>query len=493
VVSCGLILQRKVRSVRPNSKRAFWTQTLGYVAAAAGCLLTARTASAEVTIVKTENNWEVYLAGRVGAFFSYAFGDAYPPAPMTGNIISGGGVDEKQFDTIPKQYDAMGTGDKTQQGTLSKMRVRSGMIPNVLTIGTRKKFGADTTFKVQASIWAQIEPDYFDDPANQKLPRTSGPDFGVSADFREGYMQIESSWGAVQAGRFLSLFSRGSYESDLMYGHAYGAGFPGIKTPPAAGGNQIAGGLTRQGPTSGMAGFGVLGGTWAGGVAYTTPSFSGLRISGGLFEPVQLLGSAYDGTRNPRPEGEISYDLNSTGFKMHLYGEAAFQKVYDNKDSKNASMSGVAAGGRVEVGPIRLGLGGFRGKGLGLYYPFDASATSVSQAPGPPVTDAMGMTMPGPTKNELRTFQGYSALAQLALGEIDINVGAGQTQVARTDDDKANIDSLIKSQTGISAGVVYHAAENLHFDVDFMNAACSWYGGQSQKVNFINTGAMVTF
>jgi Gram-negative porin len=491
-VSCGLILQRKVRSVRPNSKRAFWTQTFGGAAVAAGCLLTARTASAEVTIVKTENNWEVYLAGRVGAFFSYAFGEAYPLAPTTGALISGGGVDEKGADTIPKT-DNTGMVDPAQRGTLSKMRIRSGMIPNVLTIGTRKKFGEDTTFKVQASIWAQIEPDYFDDPANQKLPRTSGPDFGVSADFREGYLQIESSWGGVQAGRFLSLFSRGSYESDLTYGHAYGVGFPGIKTPPAAGGSQIAGGLTRQGPTSGMAGFGVLGGTYAGGVAYTTPSLSGLKIAAGLFEPVQLIGSAYDGTRNPRPEGEISYDLSVTGFKMHLYGDGAFQKVYNNKDTKNASMFGVAAGGRFEVGPVRVGLGGFRGKGLGLYYPFDASATSVSQAPGPPVTDAMGVTMPGPTKNELRTFQGYSALVQVALGEIDINVGAGQTVVARTDDDKVNIDSLIKSQTGISAGVVYHATENLHLDLDFMNAAFSWYGGQSQKVNFINTGAILTF
>jgi hypothetical protein len=104
------------------------------------------------------------------------------------------------------------------------------------------------------------------------------------------------------------------------------------------------------------------------------------------------------------------------------------------------------------------------------------------------------MMVPGKTKNEPRTFRGYSAIAQLALGEIDLSVGAGQTQVLRTDDDKNySPDSLIKTQTGISAGVVYHATENVHIDLDFMNAGFSWYGQQSQKVNFINTGAVMTF
>jgi hypothetical protein len=483
-----------VRSVRPNSKKAFWTQTLGYVAAAAGCLLTARTASAEVTIVKLENNWEVYLAGRVGGFFSYAFGDAYPVIPTNGsNIVSGGGVDEKNFDVIPK-LDAMGQPDKTQQGTLSKMRVRSGLIPNVLTLGTRKKWGADTTFKAQVTVWGQIEPDYFDDPALAKLPRTSGSDFGVAADFREGYLMIEGPWGGVQGGRFMSLFTRGNFETDLMYGHGYGVGFPGVHTPPAAGGTEVAGGLTRPGPTSGMAGFGMLGPTWAGGIAYSTPNLSGLKITAGLFEPVLLLGTAYDSTRIPRPEGEITYDLVSSGFKMHLYGDGAWQKLYNNKALQTANMLGAGYGGRFEVGPFRLGVGGFMGQGTGLYYPFDASPTSVSQAPGPMVLDPMSMMMvPGKTKNDLRTFRGYHAMAMLALGEVDLMLGAGQTQVLRTDDDKNDPDSIIKTQTGISAGVVYHLSENVHFDVDFMNTSFAWYGDQKQKVNFLNTGAVLTF
>ena len=52
---------------------------------------------------------------------------------------------------------------------------------------------------------------------------------------------------------------------------------------------------------------------------------------------------------------------------------------------------------------------------------------------------------------------------------------------------------MIKTQTGISAGVVYHMSEKLHFDVDFINTSFVWYGGEKQRVNFVNTGVMMTF
>jgi hypothetical protein len=52
---------------------------------------------------------------------------------------------------------------------------------------------------------------------------------------------------------------------------------------------------------------------------------------------------------------------------------------------------------------------------------------------------------------------------------------------------------VLKTQTGISAGVVYHMNESLHFDVDFINTAFAWYGGEKQKVNFVNAGVTLTF
>jgi len=56
-----------------------------------------------------------------------------------------------------------------------------------------------------------------------------------------------------------------------------------------------------------------------------------------------------------------------------------------------------------------------------------------------------------------------------------------------------NMESIIKSQTGISAGIVYHVSENLHLDVDYLNAAFKWYAGDSQTVNYINSGVTMTW
>src|SRR5258706_9445074 len=149
--------ERKVRSVRANSNRPYGRRTVACATVLLGAL-SARAASAEVTVVKGDS-WEVYAAGRVGVFFTYGFGDAYPvPLAPMGKLVPGGGVDNgrSQRDLIPK-LGANGEPDPTQQGTLSMMRVRSGCIPNVLSLGMRKHLGREHTLKGQVSIWGTIE------------------------------------------------------------------------------------------------------------------------------------------------------------------------------------------------------------------------------------------------------------------------------------------------------------------------------------------------
>ena len=51
----------------------------------------------------------------------------------------------------------------------------------------------------------------------------------------------------------------------------------------------------------------------------------------------------------------------------------------------------------------------------------------------------------------------------------------------------------VKSQTGISAGVVYHVNESLHLDVDYLRAQFAWYGGAKENVNYLNAGVTLTW
>jgi len=406
-------------------------------------------ANAEVSLVKTDDV-EIFTSGRVGAFFSFGVGDAYPlPLNAAGgeSIRPGGGLDPGN-DTIPRK-DAQGKDDSMQQGTFRSMRLRSGFVPNVLGMGMRTHLTPSTELTAYISIWTTLEA---------KGQRKTLP---IDPDAREGYAQLKGPWGTLLAGRALDLFSRGATENDFLYGHGYALGFPGN--------------ISSAGPTAGLIGFGVLAAFFSPGIVYSTPPLAGLQLNVGVYDPVPAPGN-YESTRDARPEAELTYDLQTPSVKLHLFGNGAAQRLYNPSVTEGASTYGVGYGGRFEAGPFHLGVAGHYGKGLGLSYALEVSPTTFSQ------------------KNDLRFFDGYSAFAQYSLPTVDFNLGAGISRVFLLDSDKVATDSsLIKTQVGMAAVVVYHASKHLHFSLDYFRGQFKWYMGEKQNVNFISTGMTVTW
>lgn len=410
-------------------------------------LLPSRRAAAEVTLVRSDP-WEVYTSGRVNVFWGYAIGDARP-----GGNLQGGGVDSS-LDRIPDTDPVTGQPDPNSQGTIRKMRVHSGFVPNVLTLGARRKLGETSTLKAQLSLWGTLET-----VGQRKFAN-------VQADFREGYLEAAGNWGSFTAGRFPSLFSRGITDTDFLYGHGYGVGFWGSK------------GTYSPGPSSGLIGFGVLANSFSPGLMYTTPRLVGLSAAIAVFDPVNLAGS-WEVSRTARPEAELMYDVGSPSsfFKLHVYLNGAYQKVYSGPNDE--TVRGFAGGFRTELGHFHLGAGGHYGKGLGLYYALEGSEA-----------DTPGSGKP------FRLADGYSVFAQYALGRFDLNAAFGQSRIHLEPDDllPENADQHpIKTQTGVSLGVVYHVNESFHLDVDYLRGMFRWYGGASQDVNYINTGVTLTW
>jgi hypothetical protein len=487
--------------VNRNHKPKSWLQATVGVAALGACLLASRQADAEVTVAKGET-WDAYVSGRVGAFASYAFGQGRPVPKIPGSKIEpGGGVDndDRGNDTIYADYDDMNqpvldaNGYPLKPTKFDKMRVRSGYYPNILTIGAHKAFGPQLKLTAQVSIWGTIEPIF----AKGLLPpnpnrSNGGRDNSVEGDFHEGYLRLEGNWGELNGGRFLSLFGRGLTEIDALYGHGYGVGFPMVSRSYIA---PITGDLRYQGPTGGMTGFGVLSATQAAGLTYTTPNLSGLKLSAGMFDPATYITAGWGRTSLPRVEAELAYDLHRDGLLVHVFGSGGFQPLLTPKDS--TSIWGAMAGGRLEVGPVHIGVGGFMGKAPGINYAFDDNpALSSSTATKSVTTTDMGVTTTSMVKTyELRNTRGFVGMLQVRLGPVDIGGGYGQTVVLQVAPDKANAAtvSTLKSQTGITAAVVYHVNESLHLDLDFINGAYKWYNGESEKLNLINGGVTVTF
>jgi hypothetical protein len=435
------------------------------------CVLLVPAAARGEKILAKDGDWVIYTDGRVGAFASYAHGqgrpvDTYNPDGTLYRDVKAGGYDPAATERAPVVGGAPG---QLTQGTIDDMRIRSGFIANTLGVGVRGPLNYSTvTGYIQ--IWALAETD----GRTKNRPNI--------VDVRQAYLKTEGSWGSVLVGRARALFSRGATDIDVLYAHRYGLGSPGS--------------IDLNGPTAGHIGFGVLGSGFAPGFVYATPPLHGLQLTIGAYDPIQIPAGAWTRTKWARPESELTYEraLGQVG-KFVLFANGAYQKLYhDGKpDSDSATAAGFGYGGRLEVGPARLGVAGHYGQGLGLTYALESSEAN---------TDP---------ENRIRTFDGYYVQTQVVLGQWDLSTGWGISRVFLNAADRVTVanpgadplttdptmrhipHSVIKYQMGNSAGVVYHLKPWFHIDLDFFRAHFAWYEGETQTVYFANTGVTLTW
>jgi predicted porin len=423
-----------------------------FTVALAATVAISQPAFADVPIVKIDN-WELFTNGRINAFFSYGWGDSNPVPLVAGENITPGGGLNTSYDNIP----VIGPSGMALpvQGTFKSMRMRSGFVPNVLGFGLKRALDESTTLKIYASFWGTIETE---------SQRKTAPNY---AAFQEGYLKVEAPWGTATAGRQLSLFSRGATETEFMYGHGYALGYPGN--------------IDTFGPTAGLIGFGVLAAFFSPGVVYATPKMAGLQMNVGLFDPTPFPGG-WEGTRYARPEAELTYDFQRGGFKVHLFGNGAYQPVYKPGSDRVETVYGTGYGGRFEMGPVHLGASAHYGRGLGLAYAIQPGPITIGPSPD----------------NDLRKFDGYSVLGQFVAGQFDFNLGWGMSRAYQLQSDRdsrltASPISLLKNQQAIAAVVVYHATDNIHLSIDYLHGQAKWFLGEEQKFDFVNTGAVATW
>jgi hypothetical protein len=404
-------------------------------------------AAADVSLARLDG-WEVYTNGRVNVFLTYGRGDSNPVAGPGEFIPLGGGLNT-EYDNIPRRGpDGMIV---PGQGTFISTRVRSGFVPSVVALGLRGPLADGLTLTTYVSFWGTIETE---------SQRKTSPNVPT---FQEGYVKLEAPWGTVVAGRSLALFSRGAVETDFLYGHGYGVGFPGN--------------INDRGPTAGLIGFGVLAAFFSPGIMYATPKLAGLQLSVGAYDPTPIPGN-WEQTRYPRPEAELTFDGTLGPVLVHLFANGAYQSLYNPGSISSETMAGAGYGARLEVGPVHLGASGHYGKGLGLAYALQGGAVSVGPSPA----------------NQLRTFDGYSVLGQVVLGRFDVNLGWGmsRTYQLQTDLDSGSI-SILKRQLAYSAVLVCHATTHLHLAADYLHGDAAWFLGEAQTFDFFTVGATATW
>lgn len=446
-----------------------------------------------------KDGWTVFTNGRVQAFLNYNQGDGYPePAVIDGNnknvTLRGGGIPpDDSFHEFPDVAPGATRTPAQSVGKIQELRLRTGFVGNVLGFGIRKKINDNTEVQAYTAVTT-----YIDSTTRRKYE-------AVKPDWRESFLQITGPWGTVTAGRFLTLYSRGATEITYLYGFRYGLGWPGSVSN-----------LGGSGTGAGHVGFGVLGNGFGGGIAYATPSLGGAQINVALFDANNLPGSGrWERLKWPRAETEITFDKKlGQGSQFKLFANGAWQKIYNKENTQDGTIIGAGYGGRIEVGPVHLGLAGHVGKGVGLDFALQPSVAIFDNRP-----EATTFTP--------RTFMGYYAQAMVsATKSLDISAGFGATTVSQNADDKVDlkdddmdkatpaaadsadkttpVDSVgyvtIKQQTGISGGATIHVTENIHIAFEYFRAMFQWYrptptlaGTTNPKQNFHVINAGITY
>lgn len=428
-----------------------------------------RTASAETTLID-KDGWRFSFDGRVAAFLSVGQGDDFPrPSadPLTPGVapthtVMGGDKVYGAPDVGWKSSEAADTSNK-----YLAMRVRSGMIGNVLGFGLSRNL-TDTTFvKGYVSIWSTVETEGRDKFAP------------VVPEAREGYFNVTGPWGSATVGRTFGWFGRMSTEIDYKYGHPYGVGLPCTD---------------EVGPACGHIGTGVAFPGYSAGFAYSTPVLGGLQVHAGLYDPIVL---APEWQRAPlvRPEGAVTFQTKLGGAGLLKVGvEGLFQPLArvdttadpvtgaEVKTNQKTSVWGASGGARLEIGPVRLGVSAFRGRGIGIGNVLQKSTVSVSS-----------------TSREVRTFTGVYGQGALVFGKLQVGAGAGVASADQLTSDRLNpAVSVIHQQIGVSASLYYHATESVVLGLDYFRFMARWYGapradysllpGEKQDLNFVNAG-----
>jgi hypothetical protein len=399
--------------------------------------------------------WKVGLEGRVNTFFSYGWGNQSPVTTPEGPpFVEGSGVplNDNQTDV---------------NGNFHTPRIRNGFVANLFALNVSRNLTDTTTMLAHFALWADIETNL----SVYIQPQTY---------MQESYLRLEGPWGQLTAGRQLALFSRGEVEIDFLYAHGNGLGWPCNFNFIYA--------------TCGQIGFGVMFPFFRPGFMYQTPSLGGLTFAAGAYDPVILAGK-WERVIMPTLQAELAFTtkFGSTGM-FKVFANGLIQKLGAKRDfmniaNKTVTQWGGAAGMRFELGPLRMGLAGHYGRGLGFYYAQENSAAAAYNA-----TDLMN---PDDARRDgdLRLFRGFYGQLAGVFGPVMLAAGAGVSQLVPLSwETGVALPPLPKQNLGINGVFNYRIADNLVFDIDYFQAQFTWYATVfKQTVHTVNTGLTMTF
>jgi hypothetical protein len=422
----------------------------------AGILLAAAAAPSARAIDVTADKWTLSFDGNVNANYIYS-------SCLDHNDVAGG---------------LACVSDTTSD---SSSAVSNGLLPAALTVsGATTQNGIDLGFTF--GLYPGISTN---DGGSPNLQDIASTDLGHTAlgtaglDVRQVFLTAgNSSWGTIMAGRNIGLFGADAILNDMTL---LGVG--------AGNGNYAAPANTSLGSI----GLGYIYTDWLSQIDYTTPSFSGAKVTVGIFDPLNTLGQVPANHSTPGFQGKIAY----TAGPLYLSASGLYQqqRVLCANLAAGACAAGSGAGSYVSYGSSAFDLGGKYDIGplevLGWYYHGKGVGTTGLFVNA---NDAMGAS---------RTSDGFLAQVTYKIENTKLGVNYGVSNLDGTGLDRATactipgggvvVGCLVKRNDKWSLGLYQSVTTNLLFVAEFSRLQSKSDADQSNSSWNLNAGLFLKF
>jgi predicted porin len=407
---------------------------IGFTIAASVAAIIASTASHAVEI--TAGDWKFSATGNVNAHYIVATCEDNP-GPVAGGLAC----------------------TRTPGQDSSSSSVSNGLLPAALALSastTQSGYDIAATFGFYPGISTNDAS-----PNLQQGASNLNTGLGTtSIDMRQVFL----TFGNEQMGTFLLGRNIGLFGQDAILGDMTLLGVGG------GGGNYAAPANTSLGSI----GLGYIYTDWLAQIDYTTPDLSGLKLTFGLFdplEPVPTPGSPLTPASTPKSSpgfhAKAAYKL---GDNLYLSASGIYQQQKGVTAVGDFNSYGFDAGGKYKVGGFELLGWYYYGKGMGTTALFFNAS------------DGLGHE---------RKSDGFLAQVTYKLNKTKFGVNYGESKL-----DLASGElnpALVKKNDKFTVGVYYSLTENLTLLAEGSQIKAQAQSGTENKAQNYNVGAFLAF
>jgi predicted porin len=333
--------------------------------------------------------------------------------------------------------------------------ISNGLLPAALALGastTQKGYDLAVTFGFYPGISTNDAS-----PNLQQGAALLNTGLGTTGlDIRQVFLTFgNDSMGTFLLGRNIGLFGADAILGDMT--------LPGV----GAGNGNYA---TPANTSLGSIGLGYIYTDWLAQINYTTRDFNGLKITVGIFDPLEPI--VQDTTVPAPPESSPGFHgkIAFTSGPIYLSATVIAQKHEGTTDAQDFDSFGFDIGGKFTLGPAEFLAWYYQGEGLG--------------------TTALYLFSDDRAGNE-RDSDGFLAQVTYKFGDLKLGINYGESNLDLASGEA--LSNLVETNKKFTVGAYYSLTENLTLLGEFTDTKASAHNGIDNDSSNFNLGAYLSF